>query len=267
MSSTRLADVGWVWDGQALDYPCGASIFGLGEGARWFGLRRVCAMFHPNTRLALEKLAGFDEVICDISKWDFDWVQGIEDRPVGLRLRQDGTLARKLREAEKVSRLSLQFPNVTGGLDDDLLGNVTAEAITAEQYAGVSTALKSHNPTLRHWGVVYAHELDPDNWRGFERFLDVVNLWVWESRDLLDLDRYLECAQAIFGNRPIVLGCYLHDYTLGTAVPMELVRFQWEKVVECVAEGRIAGYSILGGFLIDAHETEARWVRDFIAAH
>lgn len=267
MSSTRLRDVGWVWDGQALDYPCGSSIFGLGEGTRWFGLTRVCAMFHPNTRLALEKLSDFDEVICDISKWDFEWIPTGDSGRLGLRLCHDGTLARKLREAENLSLLSLEFPNVTGGFDDDLLGKVQAEGITVEQYAAVGEALKRHNPALRHWGVVYAHELDPNNWRGFEEILDFVTLWVWESKDLFDLDRYLDCTQDIFPGLPIVLGCYLHDYTLGTAVPMDRLRFQWNKVVEYLAEGRIAGYSILGGFLIDAHEAEARWVRDFIAAH
>ncbi|MCX7599728.1 MAG: hypothetical protein N2512_12805 [Armatimonadetes bacterium] len=267
MSYTRLRDVGWAWDGQALDYPCGTSIFGLGEGARWFGLTRVCAMFHPNTRLALEKLAVFDEVICDISKWDFKWVRDVDDGRFSLRLEHHGTLARKLREADNLSRLSLEFPNLTGGFDDDLLGKVRAEGLTPEQYAGVGVALKRHNPALQHWGVVYAHELDPEDWRGFESILDVVNLWVWKSEDLVHLDRYVARARAIFPNQPIVLGCYLHDFTLGTAVPMDRLRFQWEKVARYVADGLIAGYSILGGFLIDAHETEARWVRDFIAAH
>jgi len=224
-------------------------------------------MFHPNTRLALEKLAGFEEVICDISKWDFECVDVGNGGSLAVRQRHDGSLARKLREAENVSRLSLDFPNLTGALDDDLLGKIRAEGITAEQYASVGEALKRHNPALRHWGVVYAHELDPANWRGFEHLLDVVNLWVWESKDLFELDRYLDQTQAIFPGRPIVLGCYLRDYTLGAAVPMERLKFQWSKVAEYVAEGRIAGFSLIGGFLIDVHEAEARWVRDFIAAH
>jgi hypothetical protein len=48
---------------------------------------------------------------------------------------------------------------------------------------------------------------------------------------------------------------------------MDRLKFQWSKVAEYVAEGRIAGFSLIGGFLIDVHEAEARWVRDFIAAH
>jgi len=42
------------------------SIFGAGEGAGWFGLKRECYMFHENNDLAMEKLRGFKEVVCEI---------------------------------------------------------------------------------------------------------------------------------------------------------------------------------------------------------
>jgi hypothetical protein len=34
-----------------------------------------------------------------------------------------------------------------------------------------------------------------------------------------------------------------------------------------LADGTIQDYSILGGFLIDMHPEQARWIRDFIKAN
>jgi hypothetical protein len=48
---------------------------------------------------------------------------------------------------------------------------------------------------------------------------------------------------------------------------MDLLKFQWERVVKYLDAGLIAGYSILGTTLIDEHLEQARWIRDFIARH
>jgi hypothetical protein len=65
-----LRDVGWIWEGQGLDPGVFPSIFGVGEGAEYFRLSRVCFMFHPNNELAMRKLSGLMEVVCDISIHD-----------------------------------------------------------------------------------------------------------------------------------------------------------------------------------------------------
>jgi len=260
----RLADYGWCWEGHSTTQPR-LSMFGVGQGARWFGLRRACYMFLPNVPLGMELLADMDEVVCDISKWESGKPANDQASPMGMV--HDGTIARKRLEAERVARLSLDFPNVTGVFDDDLYGKISAERITPAEYATVGAAAHAVNPRLKRWGVVYTHELQPDNWRGFTDLLDIVNLWVWASKDVYDLDRHLAQCRAIFGDKPIVMGCYLRDYTISDAVPMDHLRFQWEKVAEALDDGRLAGYSILKGSLIDLHEPEARWVKEFIAAH
>ena len=120
----KLADAGWCWDGQSTYVPS-LSIFGAGEGTKWFGLRRCCFMFHPNTALAMEKLRDMEEVVCEISKWECATVEipGLKGCPA-VQHRHDGRIERKCREAEIVSRLSLKYPNVTGAIDDDLYGKI-----------------------------------------------------------------------------------------------------------------------------------------------
>ncbi len=264
----RLADAGWCWDGQAINGQWQLSIFGVGEGTKWFGLRRCCFMFHPNTALALEKLGDMDEVVCDVSKWEY---QKVEQPGKGLgapvRMHHDGRIERKCQEAETVSRLSLQYPNVVGTFDDDLYGKIKAENITPAQYAAVRRAATSANARLKHWGVVYSHELNKENWAGFTDLLDVVTLWVWASKDLVHLDRYVDQCRDVFPGKPINVGCYLRDFTLLAGVPTERLRHQWELVRKYTADGTIQGYSILGGFLIDMHPEQATWVRDFIKAN
>ena len=146
----KLADAGWCWDGQSTYVPS-LSIFGAGEGTKWFGLRRCCYMFHPNTALAMEKLRDMEEVVCEISKWECVHVEvpGLKVAPA-VQHRHDGRIERKCREAEIVSQLSLKYPNVTGAIDDDLYGKIKTEHITPEQYATVHRALRSANPKLKH---------------------------------------------------------------------------------------------------------------------
>lgn len=148
-------------------------------------------MFHPNTPLAMEKLRDMEEVVCEISKWEYQKVEHPDFPGLGapMRMHHDGRIERKCREAENVSRLSRTYQNVTGAFDDDPYGKIKAEHITPGQYAAVHRAVRSANPKLRHWGVVYSHELKPENWAGFTDLLDVVTLWVWASKDLVDLDR------------------------------------------------------------------------------
>src|SRR5947207_10523343 len=63
----KLADYGWTWEGQGLVGGAGLSIYGLGEGAEYFGLKKVFTLYRPNDELAMEKLRYFDEVVCEIS--------------------------------------------------------------------------------------------------------------------------------------------------------------------------------------------------------
>lgn len=118
------------------------------------------------------------------------------------------------------------------------------------------------------YATVYVRELDPENWKGFGEHLDVIFLWVWESKNLEPtLDAGLDRCREIFPGKPIVLGCYLRDYTIESPVPKDRLQWQWERIPHYLEEGKIAGYCILGAYLIDWHRENAQWVRDFIAAH
>jgi len=166
-------------------------------------------------------------------------------------------------EAEAVSRLSLKYPNVTGAIHDDTLSSLEGDPGAREGYGEIHSALKRHNPDLRLWSVVYASQLAPDKWRGLEPYVDVVNLWGGDE----DLDAAVGRCPELFPGRPICIGCYLRNYRTRTPVPIAELQDRFERIVRYLEQGKIAGYAILGTVLIDGHQDQAEWVRDFIARH
>jgi hypothetical protein len=258
-----MADVGWVWEGQGLDPGVHPSIFGVGDGATFFGLRKVHFMFHPTNELALDKLNDKEEVVCDISKWRFK-----DTESGGSASYADGALDSVLSEAERLSAFSLQFPNVRGGFYDDMKGLMQRTGQGPEACGRIRAALKSHNPDMRLECVVYAHELSsPEFWRPIVSLIDVVSFWVWGYENLTTLEKDIDACRALFPDKPILMGCYMRDYPSASPMPMDSVRYQWGIVAKSLADGRLAGFDILATVLIDGHLEQATWIRDFIKDH
>lgn len=264
----KIKDIGWVWEGQAFDPGVYPSIFGVGEGAEYFGLKRACYLYHPNNELAMKKMSYLEEIVCDISKWKCrDIFDGNTLGPYGVANWVDNSQASVCAEAENVSILSKKFPNITGAIHDDMKILTKREGYTPEAYEPIYTALHSKNPKLKLWSVVYTHELSLEEWSGYTSYMDVINLWVWNANDLLNLDEYVKRCKEIFPDKPIIMGCYLRDYPSSLPVPMELLKFQFERILHYINDKLIDGYSILGTVLIDGHQEQANWIRDFIAAN
>ena len=257
----NFRDAGWVWEGQGLDPGVYPSIFGVGEGARYFGLSRAWYMFHPNNDLAMAKLRGLDAVICDIAKWRYRDIEG------GIGHWVDSAPDAVQAEAETVSRLSKRHKNIVGAVHDDMLGLVKREGYEPGDYAPIYGALKSANPKLGLWAVVYTHELDSEVWPAYQPYIDTVSLWVWQAANLPRLEEHVARCREVFPGKPINVGCYLRDYPNAAPVPMDLLELQWNTLLRLFRAGQVDGYSVLGAVLIDGHQEQADWVRDFIAAN
>jgi hypothetical protein len=258
----RMRDYGWVWEGQGLDPGVYPSIYGIGDGCKYFGLDRAIFLFHPIDRYALEKMADLKEVVCDISETGPGY-----DRD-GLTREVIATPERTRARAELVSRLSLEFPNVTGGYFDDLKGLMKAHNYTVNDLAATRAALNVHNPNLKMWAVVYGHELDDeDYWKSVAPHIDIVSLWVWESANLNLLDEHLRRVDELLPGKPVNIGIYLRDYSIPAPVPVEQLRMQMANILTYLEQERIAGYQILATVTIEGQREQADFLRDFIAAH
>ena len=261
----RMSDVGWVWEGQGLDPGVHPSIFGVGEGATFFGLAKSHFLFHETTPLALEKLHDKKAVACDISKWRFrdcgEGGRGSEGYP-------DASLSTILAEAELVSRLSCEYLNVEGGFFDDMLGLMRQRGHGVEEAMAIRAALRKYNPELYLECVVYSHELeDAVFWRQVKPCMDIVSFWAWGYPRLQTLETDLHRCRELFEGLPVRIGCYLRDYPTQSPMPMDAVRMQWDFVLKALDKQWVEGYDILGAVLIDGQLEQARWIRDFIRAH
>ncbi len=261
----NMAAAGWVWEGHGLDPGVHPSVFGVGEGAAFFGLRKAHFLFHPTTDLALQKLRHLDEVRCDISKWRF---RDCGERNRGSESFCASDTADICREAEHLSRFSLAYPNVTGAIYDDMRGLMAKRGAGTEDCARIYAALKSPNSAMTLECVVYSHELDDlDFWRPLAPYVDAVGFWIWCHERLADYEHHIDTCRALFPGKPILLGCYLRDYPTQAPLPMEALQRQWRIVAKTLEDGRVAGFEILGTVLIDGQLEQATWVRDFIRDH
>jgi hypothetical protein len=267
MSELRFADVGWTWEGQATDPGVPPSIFGVGEAADFFGVDRSIFIFHPTTALALRKLADKAEVAVDISKWIYEEHRLSDDfYHVAYHSKRDSRPEVALAEAELVSRLSLDFPNVTGGFIDDTTCMFEYGNYSTEIPEQLRAALHSANPDLKLWIVVYVSQLDEGYWEPFLPFVDIVSLWMGVD-DIPDLDRNVARTAEVFPGKEISVGSYIRDYRAQRANPLDKIALQYETMYRLWREERIAGYNILAANAIDLAVTECEWIRDFIAAH
>ncbi|MBT3378779.1 MAG: hypothetical protein HN742_04080 [Lentisphaerae bacterium] len=266
MSTFR--DAGWVWEGLGFDPGIEPSIYGVGEGAAYFGLDRANFMFHRNNRVNLSKLNHLGAVVPEISKWK--WVE-LPPEPGkhgwGFANWRDSNPETVRDEAENLSRVSLEFPNISGAIIDDTSGIFTYEAYNAGRPQQISEALHCANPDLKLWLVVYTHQLDDDRWQHFLPFMDVVNLWVWECASLPRLEEYVSRCAEVFPGKEIIVGSYIRDYPTRAGVPLDLMAEQYGIIRDLLAQGRIGGYSILAGCLIDMHPPQAEYIRAFIDEH
>lgn len=264
--AATMQDAGWVWEGLGFDPGVKPSIYGVGEGARYFGVPGANFIFHENTETTLAKLAHVPRVTADISKWEWYETKATDGRFTFAQHRDDAP-GRVAAEAENVGRLSLKYSNLVGAFIDDTHGVAAHENYTARTPRRIRGALHRHNPDLDLWIVVYAHELDKPYWRDWQDAATVVNLWVWDCRDLARIENAVARCRAVFPKQRLVMGIYLRDYPSRSPVPVELLEAELEAIARLMATGVLTGYSILGGCLIDQHPEQAALVRDFIRSH
>ena len=259
---------GWVWEGQGFDPGVPPSIYGVGEGATYFGLDRCILIFHPTNAITLGKLRDKAEVVVDISKWK--WIEvprGDGPGGVGFRNWRDSNPATTLEEAEILSRLSLDFPNVTGAFIDDTTSMFGYEGYAADTPARIRAALHSANPNLKLWIVVYWQQLQEDYWAPFLDYVDVISLWQGHPEKLPELAQAVDRCHAVFPGKAISVGSYLHNYGKQEPVPLDMMARQYEIMYELWEAGRIEGFNILANCLIDRDPEQAEYIRGFLAEH
>ena len=129
-------------------------------------------------------------------------------------------------------------PPVVGVLLDDMTSLSVAAGLQPEDLAGLSESLPAGVKLL---GVVYTMNMRKPGMDAIIKELDVINLWTWHARDVVDLEKNVAYCEQLAPDKPIVLGLYLHDYGGGRAIPHDLHHLQANTALKLAHAQRIEG--------------------------
>ena len=244
----------WLWGGPTPEWGGSMQNETLMRTAKYFNAKNGVYVYGPTSEEMIALHSGMDKLLAMVT----------------TTCRAPGQQPETNAEcAEKLSRLSLKYPCIKGGMMDDMTAaadSVTPEKI--EQVATVCQNLKKHNPALELFGVVYCHELGKKDYSGLQPYLDGVNLWHWYQEELLDLEKNVELCRANFPGKKILMGLFLHDYGTADAGAMpELLIHQLKGARKLLAEGKINGLVILGDREILKWPEQAAAVKGFLGAN
>ena len=172
----------WLWGGPTPYWGGSTKPDCAMDGARWFGFQNVVYVYGPVDEEAIALHSSARRLLCQLSE--------VSRSPGASR----GT---DVETAERLSKLSLQYQNIEGGIIDDLVGHYGRD-LSLEGIAEIRNALKSHNDRLKLYSVVYASELESPKVKEIEPYVDAVNLWLGYKYQLNEMDYAIEKCRLVF---------------------------------------------------------------------
>jgi hypothetical protein len=206
------------------------------QSADFFGSPNVVYVGGPVNEKFLAPLSRFDKVMVQMTE---------QCRAPEFQPESDGECA------EKLSRLSLKYPNIVAGILDDATrtGHNNDDGLLKPSiFRPISENARKHNTAIQVAVVVYTFELyGKYDFSQVVPFFDKIVLWFWNKQELVDFDAHVKRCQEVFPGKEIMMGIFIHDYgcaDLGN--PPECIRFQMHKAARLIKDGTISGIVILG---------------------
>ena len=220
------------------------------KAKRFFDLDNVMYVYGPLNREMMELHKDCKKLICHLGR--------------NCRTK-DAVMGSDTEEAELLSRFSLEYPNIIGGVVDDMIMNY-GKNYSLKEYRAVYEALHKYNPDLELYSVVYAWELDlEERIKAVSECIDHVILWFWSKTELVDFDVTLERCRKLFRGKPIMLGIFMFDYG-ASCLPNSPVTMNYhlEKARRALGEGKISDIVILGDREIEKCPETAKFIREYL---
>ena len=241
----------WCWGGPTPEWGGSMDPDSAVKGAKYFGLDNVVYLHGPVNGEAMKIHSKCKKLLCALSSIG---------RAPGAQPETD------IETAENLSKFSLTYKNIKGGMIDDIVGSY-GRRYSYRDIEAMSKALKKHNATLELYAVVYAHELDMEATKVFQQLIDCVNLWFWKKSDLVDMDLIVDKCYSVFPGKKIMMGIFMHDYGLSDLGNMpEVIEFQLKKARKLLAIGKINDIVILGDREIPKYPDSAKLIKTFFTS-
>jgi hypothetical protein len=168
------------------------------------------------------------------------WEVTADDVPEG----QAGGFVYRSRMTQ-LKKLVDRYPQIEGVLLDDMTSVGIDKGFKPEHIRHVRDQLPGKYGAVKVWGVVYTMNFNRPNLDAYIRELDVINLWTWHAKDVVNLEQNVAHVERLFPDKPIVVGLYLYDYGGGRRIPRDLLQQQCETALKLARAGRIRGIVFL----------------------
>jgi len=149
-------------------------------------------------------------------------------------------------------------PPLVGVLLDDMTSMSVSAGLKPEDIARLRESLPAG---IKLFGVVYTMNMRQPGMDAIIKELDVINLWNWHAKDVVDLADNVAYCEEVAPDKPIILGLYLRDYGGGRLIPHDLHHLQVKTALELAHARRIEGMIFL---TIDDDPPVLQWTADWI---
>jgi hypothetical protein len=260
----RIRDCFWIWGhhagahhtGEAAGYNIpGVNKMGPWEGAEYLGIPNCCRVVfsgipEPPFDAESEKLKQFKKVIWSV----------LGDASSKRNDESGDDLAEVLRQAEK-------YPNVVGGVLDDLFRPATKDArLTPDDLHRIADRLHNAPQKLSLWLVYYAalFEIDYTPWL---EAVDGITFWSWNSEQLAQAEQNLNRIISMTPGKEHYAGCYLYNYGDTCPLTLEEMKFQMDLYYRFLREGKIKGVIVCSNTIADTGLEAPEYLRQWMIGH
>jgi len=168
-------------------------------------------------------------------------------------------------DLDEVIRQSHLFPNISGVLLDDFFIADTGKArINIEDLKKIKYRLQNEAARpLDLWLVLYSTQLDTPV-QEYIDLCDVITFWIWDGKDLVDLDENFVKFKAITEGKRRLAGCYMWDYGAEKTLTNEQMESQCHRYLQYLSKNEIEGIIFLSNCIADIGLNAVEWTREWI---
>ena len=171
----------------------------------------------------------------------------------------------RLADTNEVIKAAQLVPNITGGMVDDFFSPKRMERFTPEVLKEIKQ--KFNEKGLDFWCVLYDEGLDLD----LEKYMDCfdgVSFWIWESKNIVHMEEYLEKVYKIVKDKPLMLGIYQWDYSPARCnMDSAVYERQLSHYFKLLLSGKIEGVVVCSGTIGDADLETNKILKKYIAEY
>jgi len=251
-----VRDLLWVWNTHNMDQPGNHT---LATYAQANAVQKMDLLNIPNVMMCGNGLPENDQEAFDLTKsvtsskrlvWEILTDDGLHKPPFAYT-----------KTAARIRRLFDEDPKIEAVLLDDMSSMSVKAGFKPKHITAIRDLLPDKYLDIKIWGVVYTMNMRQPGMDEIIKALDVINMWVWSAKDVVDLEEHVAYIEALTPEKPIVLGLYLHDYGGGRNIPQNLLEAQCQTALKLAHAGRIEGIVFL---TIDNNPEVLQWTADWI---